>query len=178
MRNKSPETGLTEFESHLLSLIWRNQPTTAYQVRQGFAQSPTRSAALSQGSVYPAVERLKSRGYVRSVPTEDRRKTEQLSCTAAGEKVLKDWLFRLPSHLPEDPLRSRVIALALLGAKERADWVKSAKTALLEDLAKVDEFAADYRSALYELAHDNARSALLARIRWLERVESKLDSID
>ena len=178
MRNKSPETGLTEFESHLLSLIWRNQPTTAYQIRQGFAQSPTRNAALSQGSVYPAVERLKSRGYVRAETTEDRRKTEQLSCTKAGEKVLKDWLFRLPTHLPEDPLRSRVIALQLLPAAERASWVKSAKAALLEDLAKVDEFAADYRSPFYELAHDNARSSLLARIRWLERVESKLSSID
>lgn len=178
MKKKSPETGLTELESHLLSIVWRTQPTTAYQVRQTFAQSPTRSLALSQGSVYPAIERLKAHGYVRSVALKDRRKTEQLHCTSKGEEAIRSWLRTMPDQIPEDPLRSRVIFLALLSPSERQAWVKSANTALLEDLASVDEFASDYRQPLFELAHDNARSSLLARIRWLERVELKLDSID
>ncbi|HJR83068.1 MAG TPA: helix-turn-helix transcriptional regulator, partial [Sphingomicrobium sp.] len=88
MTKKSAETGLTELESHLLSIVWRTQPTTAYQIRQVFAQSPTRNLALSQGSVYPAIERLKARGYVRSVALGDGRKTEKLHCTRAGETAL------------------------------------------------------------------------------------------
>ena len=178
MKKKSPETGLTELESHLLSIVWRTQPTTAYQVRQAFAQSPTRNLALSQGSVYPAIERLKTHGYVRSVALEDRRRTEELHCTAAGKEAIRSWLGTMPAHIPEDPLRSRIVVLSVLKPAERRDWIKSAKAALLEDLASVDEFASDYRSPLFELAHDNARSSLLARIRWLERVEAKLDQID
>ena len=47
MKRKSRVTGLTEFESHVLALIWRHQPTTAYQVRHAHAHSPTLDFALS-----------------------------------------------------------------------------------------------------------------------------------
>lgn len=174
MKKELRRTDLTELESHLLSLVWRNQPTTAYRIRKIFGQSPTQDIALGQGSVYPAVERLKSFGYISSKRLEDRRGTEQLRCTAAGEAALKNWLFRLPGNLPDDPLRTRVLALSVLDMKSQMDWVRLARTALLEDLAQVDEFASEYRSLLFDFAHDNARSSLIARIRWLERVEQEL----
>ena len=78
MKRKSAATGLTEFESHVLALIWRHQPTTAYQVRHAHAQSPTLDMALSQGSVYPAIERLKGRGLIAAVALKDRSAKELL----------------------------------------------------------------------------------------------------
>ena len=178
MKRKSRATGLTEFESHVLALIWRHQPTTAYQVRHAHARSPTLDFALSQGSVYPVIERLKARSLVRAVALQDKRRTEHLSCTKAGEAAVKAWLSDLPSRLPDDPLRSRILALSILGKAERDEWVKVAKQCLFEDLAEVEEFAEANPGRLLDLAHDNARSTLLARIRWLERVETKLESID
>ena len=178
MKKKSRETGQTELESHVLSIIWRNQPTTAYQVRHAFAHSPTRDLALSQGSIYPAIERLKRRGYVAAVPLHDRRKSEHLTCTPAGEDAVRAWIRDFPAQLPDDPLRSRILSLPLLNKSERAEWVQSAKAALLEDLAEVEEVAEMQPGLLFEMAHDNARSTLLARIRWIERVELKIELME
>ena len=178
MRKKSRETGLTELESHVLSIVWRNQPATAYQVRHAFAHSPTRDLALSQGSIYPAIERLKRRGFVASVPLHDRRKSEHLSCTRDGEEAVRAWICDLPNQLPDDPLRSRILALPLLSKRERAEWVRSAKASLLEDLAQVEEVAQMQPGLLFEMAQDNARSTLLARIRWVERVEQKIEFLE
>ena len=178
MRRKSGETGLTGFESHVLALIWRGQPTTAYQIRHAHAQSPTFDFALSQGSVYPVIERLKAHGYVRGEALKDGRKTELLSCTRGGEEAVKAWLIDLPARLPDDPLRSRILALAILDPSERRDWIRKARASLLEDLAQVDEFAQENPGPWLDLAHDNARANLLARIRWLDRVESRIDGIE
>jgi DNA-binding PadR family transcriptional regulator len=178
MKRKSRATGLTEFESHVLALIWRHQPTTAYQVRHAHARSPTLDFALSQGSVYPVIERLKARDLVRATALQDKRGTEHLSCTTPGEHAVRAWLADLPARLPDDPLRSRILALAILTKDERVAWVRKAKDCLLQDLAQVEEFAESNPGALLDLAHDNARSTLLARIRWLERVEAKIGFLE
>lgn len=178
MKAKSPTTGLTELESHVLSLIWRMQPVSAYQIRQAFAHSPTRSVALSQGSIYPTVERLKRRNYVSATPQNDKRRTEHLSCTSDGEEAVKAWVRDFAVQLPEDPLRSRIPALSILSRDERVAWLDSAKSTILRDLANVEEFAQEYQGPLLEMAHDNARSTLLARFRWLERIESRIDDLD
>lgn len=174
MKKKSLETGLTELESHVLSLIWRMQPVSAYQIRQAFARSPTREVALSQGSIYPAVERLKRRDYVRASALNDGRKTEHLTCTAAGERAISAWVRDAVVQLPEDPLRTRVTALSILSESERVEWARAAKTSLLRNLADLEEFAQTHPGPYLEMAHDNARATLLARVRWIERVEAKL----
>ena len=178
MKAKSPTTGLTELESHVLSLIWRMQPVSAYQIRQAFAHSPTRSVALSQGSIYPTVERLKRRNFIKATPQNDKRRTDHLSCTKDGEEAVKAWVRDLAVQIPEDPLRSRVSSLAILSKDERVAWVESAKSSILRDLANVEEFAQEYQGPLLDLAHDNARSTLLARFRWLERIKSKIETLD
>lgn len=179
MRPKLASTGLTELESHALSIIRRMQPVTAYEVRQTFAQSPTRSIALSQGSIYPLVERLKKQGYVQGAPVKgDRRGSEHLECTPSGEEAIRAWIREMSLQLPDDPLRSKVLAIALLEKSERAEWARSVRAALLRDLADIEEFAQSYPGPLFEIAHDNARSTLLARIRWIERIEDKLAEIE
>lgn len=178
MKKKSLETGLTELEGHVLSIVWRMQPVSAYQIRQTFAQSPTRDVALSQGSIYPAVERLKRRDYVLAASLNDGRKTEHLSCTPAGERAISAWVRDIVVQLPADPLRSRVSALSILSESERVEWARAAKTSLLRDLADLEEFAQSHPGSYIEMAHDNARATLLARVRWIERVEAKLEGSD
>ena len=178
MKAKSPTTGLTELESHVLSLIWRMQPVSAYQIRQAFAHSPTRSVALSQGSIYPTVERLKRRNFVKATPQNYKRRTDHLSCTKDGEEAVKAWVSDFGVQLPEDPLRSRVSALSILSKDQRSAWLESAKSSILRDLANVEEFAQEHQGPLLDMAHDNARSTLLARLRWLERIESRIESLE
>lgn len=176
MKKKSPETGLTELESLILSAVWKHQPTTAYQVRHAFSQSPSPDVPLSQGSIYPAVERLKKRGYIKGVASGDARQTEHLTCTEEGEGAIKAWLFDMPRRLPADPLRPRILALPILSESERVQWIRTAQAAVLETIAAVEEFSQVYSTPLYEIMHDNARSLLLAKVRWLERVEARLES--
>ena len=168
---------LTELENLVLSIIWRTQPTTAYQVRYAFGRSSSEDAPASQGTVYPAIERLKRRELVEARSTQDRRNTKQLWCTVSGENAVRRWVLSVSGRLPDDPLRNRALALSVLAPAEYADWVKRAKMAVLEDLAEVEESAQANTGALLEVAHDNARLMHLARIRWLERLEFALPRI-
>lgn len=166
----------TELEAHALSLILRCPSLTAYQLRQSFAESPTRLIAMSQGTVYPLVQRLKKRGFIEAEEVQgDGRKAERLRCTAAGEDALRAWLWRSDLAIPEDPLRSKVLILGVLTQPERQRWAKTMRAQLLEALADFEDFAEANPGPLLQLAHDNARTSLLARIRWVERVATVLE---
>ena len=178
MQKSTASTRLTELENFVLSIIWRTQPTTAYQVRHAFGRTTFEEPPASQGTVYPAIERLKRRQLIEARNTEDRRNTKQLWCTASGESAVRKWVLSVSGRLPDDPLRNRALALSVLAPAECADWVKKAKIAVLEGLAEVEESAQANTGALLEVVHDNARLTHLARIRWLERLELALPRIE
>lgn len=166
----------TELEAHALSLIMRCPSLTAYQLRQTFAESPTRMIAMSQGTVYPLVQRLKKRGLIVADEVKgDGRNAERLRCTVAGEEALRAWLWRRDLAIPEDPLRSKVLILSVLDPAERLRWATTMRTQLLDALADFEDFAEANPGPWLQLAHDNARTGLLARIRWIERVSAALD---
>ena len=177
MKKKSAKTGLTELEGNVLAVVWRNQPTTAYKLRHSFSESPVGELALSQGSIYPLIERLKKRGYVKAVASGDARQTEHLSCTKEGEGAVAAWLFDMPAMVPPDPLRSRIVSLAALSGPERSRWVAEARVAVSQTIAAIEEFAEAYRGPYFDMAHDNARSIALARLKWLDRVETNIASL-
>ena len=177
MRKRYASTGLTELEGQVLSVLWGKQPTTTYQIRRAFARSPTNDLALSQGSIYPVIDRLKKKGLVRATTLAGARKAENLTCTPTGVEAVKRWVCDMTAKLPDDPLRSRVLSLSVLSHAERSQWVNTARAAVLSQLAQVDEFAEANPGAVFELAHDNARSSLLARLRWLDRVETKIGTL-
>jgi DNA-binding PadR family transcriptional regulator len=133
--------------------------------------------ALSQGSIYPVIDRLKKKGLVRATTLAGARKAENLTCTPTGVEAVKRWVCDMTAKLPDDPLRSRVLSLSVLSHAERSQWVNTARAAVLSQLAQVDEFAEANPGAVFELAHDNARSSLLARLRWLDRVETKIGTL-
>lgn len=177
MQKRIASARLTELENLVLSIIWRTQPTTAYQVRHAFGRTRSEDTPASQGTVYPAIERLKRRELIEARGTSDRRNTKHLWCTGPGEDAVRKWVLSVSGRLPDDPLRNRALALAVLAPAECADWVKRAKMAVLEDLAEVEESAQAKTGALLEVIHDNARLMHLARVRWLERLEIALPRI-
>lgn len=169
----------TELEAHALSLILRRPSLTAYQLRRAFADSPTRVIAMSQGTVYPLVQRLKKRGLIAAEEVAgDGRNAERLRCTSAGEAALKGWLWRNDLAIPEDPLRSKLLILDLLDSEERRRWANEMRGQLLEVLANLEDFAETNPGPWLDLAHDNARTGLLGRIRWIERVSAALGKDD
>ena len=178
MQKDTTSARMTELENYVLSIIWRTQPTTAYQVRHAFARTTSEELPASQGTVYPAIERLKRRVLVEARTTLDRRKTKHLWCTTEGEAAVRKWVLTVTGRLPSDPLRNRALALSVLAPAEYADWVKQAKLAVLEDLAEVEESAQANTGTLLEIVHDHARLTHLARIRWLERLDVALPRIE
>jgi DNA-binding PadR family transcriptional regulator len=177
MPPKTPATGLTELEGTVLAAVERLGPISAYRVRTLFERSPTGAAALSQGSVYPIVERLKARGLVAAFAVPgDRRNTEQLRVTPAGLEVVRAWVVDLPPNaaVPLDPLRVRILSLGTLSDAERRRWLEDARAALLGGLATIEAYAREHADPLMALANDNARSTLLARLGWLDRVGEEL----
>jgi DNA-binding PadR family transcriptional regulator len=167
------DTPLTDDEGTFLALLVRVQPTTAYQISKIYADSPVSNFGTSKGKIYPLIRRLKDRGLLatRSV-SGDARGTEQLVCTKAGERAVRAWVkqIRAGHLLLEDPLRTKVQSFDLLTRDERIEWIVEAKAQLLAKLAELEAYGKEVDVPFKGLVHDNAVSALRARMDWLDRV--------
>jgi DNA-binding PadR family transcriptional regulator len=166
-------TLLTDDEGTFLALLVRVQPTTAYQISKIYADSPVSNFGTSKGKIYPLIRRLKSRGLLStSTVSGDARGTEQLQCTKAGERAVREWVRQIrPVHLLlEDPLRTKVQSFDLLSRDERIEWIVEAKSELLAKLAELEAYGKQVDVPFKTLVHDNAVSSLRARMDWLDRV--------
>jgi DNA-binding PadR family transcriptional regulator len=79
----------------LLGLLY-SQPSSGYDLRKAFGQTPLRSFSDSPGAIYPALRRLEEGRLIRGRVLEGsglrRRKIYRLS--AEGVAALKEWLTR------------------------------------------------------------------------------------
>lgn len=168
---------LTDNEGALLALILRRQPISGYQIGRAFDDSPIHTLNTSKGKLYPLLQRLHQRGLLSADSDEsDRRRTQLYQCTEAGRAALKDWALAIrPEHdLLHDPLRKKLQAFELLTPEEQESWVNEACARLRTRLAEVDAFEAECEGPYGPLMKDNAREALEARLRWLERLHASL----
>jgi DNA-binding PadR family transcriptional regulator len=164
---------LTDNEGSLLAVILRQQPVTAYQVMRIYELSPVSSFNTSKGGLYPAINRLRERGYLSAEVIEgDRRGSERLSCTPAGVEAVKQWVLDLrDTHfLPIDPLRTKVMSFNLLSRDEQIEWIVDAKAQLQAKLDEVNVYDTTVEIPFQALIHDNAVTALQSRIQWLDRL--------
>lgn len=164
---------LTHHESHVLAVIRKWEPVTAYFVRKAVSRSLASTFSDSPGSIYPMIERLKQRGLVSAEAGPDTgRKAELLSCTSAGEDVIREWLVRVDDNdlLPEDPWRTRVLFADLLESGVRDAWLRNMRDAME---AELDRIAARRQLATDDGERDAAENARLlseARLVWLDRL--------
>lgn len=168
---------LTHHESHVLALIRKYEPTTAYFIRKAVIRSLASSFSDSPGSIYPIIARLQGRGLVVAVDGPDSgRKSELLSCTAQGVAAIKAWLLEIDTAdlLPEDPWRTRLLLADQLSESERLRCLKTMRAAGDEELARIAErlhLAAD----THEIdAAENAWLLTEARIAWLDRLMARM----
>lgn len=124
-------TELTDLEGATLAVIGRHGPTTSYAVAKNFADSPSEFWSGSAGSVYPLIKRLEERGYLSCEKNpEDKRGRTDYSLTAEGRVALKQWLLdaKRAAGIGFDPLRTRVVYLDMVTAKERAAFMSDVRT--------------------------------------------------
>lgn len=173
MSEKLPS--LTDNEGALLALIMRRQPVSAYQIGRAFDESPIHTLNTSKGKLYPLLQRLHERGLLSAGTVEgDRRRTQLFECTEAGRVALKAWVCSIrPEHdLLHDPLRKKLQGFDLLTPEEQGYWVDVATGRLRARLAEVEAFDASCEGPFGPLMKDNAREAVEARLRWLERLRA------
>lgn len=167
---------LTHHESHVLAVIRKWEPVTAYFVRKALRQSLASSFSDSPGSVYPIIERLKRRGYVTAQAALDSgRKAELLACTPHGECAIVDWLVRVDQSdlLPEDPWRTRVLFSDLLDHPAQVEWLQKLRSAAE---AELDAINGRLQMATVPKEADAAEGARLqteARLIWLDRLMAR-----
>jgi DNA-binding PadR family transcriptional regulator len=76
----------------LLGLL-QQEPRSGYDLRKIFANTPMGTFSDSPGAIYPALERLAKRGYVRSQVQEASglRRRRVFRPTASGKRAFKAW---------------------------------------------------------------------------------------
>jgi DNA-binding PadR family transcriptional regulator len=164
---------LTDDEGTLLALVLRVQPVTAYQIARIYEESPVSNFNTSKGKLYPLIRRLRTLGLLEGRPVEgDARGTERLEGTEQGKAAVRHWLKRIrPAHLLlEDPLRTKIQSFDLLSREEQLEWIVGVKARLLEKLEELEAYGEQVTVPYHAFVHDNAVTALRARMDWLDRI--------
>jgi DNA-binding PadR family transcriptional regulator len=92
MRKGAP----TRLECALLGLV-RQGVGSGYELRKQFASTPMGVFSDSPGSIYPALERLRRRGWIRPLAAaRGPRRRRVYVVTASGNAALKEWIRRPP----------------------------------------------------------------------------------
>lgn len=167
------QVSLTEYESLLLAIIARDEPTTAYKICKVVERSPTAGFSSSAGAVYPIVGRLKARGSVTAAAVEaDGRNTELLVATREGRAAVRKWIMQVTPDqlLPVDPLRTRIGHADMLNRAERLAWLRKMRAALAAKLEDIEAYARAHREGLIEHAHRHAIHITEARLAWLDEI--------
>jgi DNA-binding PadR family transcriptional regulator len=86
---------LSTLEMALLGLLGQ-KPQSGYDLRKTFATTAMRHYSDSPGSIYPALRRLESRGWIAPVGASggisDARRRQEFALTPAGKGTLIAWL--------------------------------------------------------------------------------------
>lgn len=170
---------LTETENLVLSLVQRTEPISAYGLRQLLRRSIVSRLRISNGTIYPLLKRLTERGLL-SVRTKrsKQREADVYRATTAGRAAIRAWI-QSPDGVElvlEDVARRKLLSMAVLSVAERVRWLRGLRQRMQDELVKLDEFTAKYAHLEFmHLAHDNARSTLVARIEWATRTLAQLE---
>lgn len=169
---------LTELESCILGVVWREGATSAYGVRAHFAGSTTVTWSSSTGTVYPAIRRLREGGLVEADPPTGPRRSELLRLTPKGRQALEAWLTNVAPELgasTADPIRTRVQFLDAVNVECRKEVLSEYRAATQAAIEKLERDAAgpaltpvDRSERLGTLG---ALAELKARLEWLDAVE-------
>ena len=86
-----PKKTLSPLEYAILGLLARG-PATGYGVRNVFRTTALGRYSDSPGSIYPAIQRLRSRRLIRGHDRHAARRQTDFTLTAAGMRALRAWV--------------------------------------------------------------------------------------
>ena len=170
-QSKTRDLAVTEHEGMLLALVMRQQPATPYQLYKIFEASPVTSINASKGQLYPAIRRLRERGFLQARPVSgDGRKAEELSVTEPGKAAVRAWVKSVnPSHIVlDDPLRTKMLSFDILTREERLEWIAKAKSILKAKMESVNEYNSTVDVPYQAFAYRSVMETLRLRMEWLD----------
>jgi DNA-binding PadR family transcriptional regulator len=164
---------LTELEGAILAEIHNGGHETAFQVRRAFANSLSLEWKGSAGAVYPAVKRLRARGFIAASTAHDNRGALRLRLTASGTTALKAWACdaKLATSVGLDPFRLRAGVWTSLDPKHRKQLFVSLREEILGSLPLFQETLAT-TDPLEKVRVILAIQVQRARLRTLARWET------
>jgi DNA-binding PadR family transcriptional regulator len=164
---------LTELEGAILAEIHNGGYETAFQVRRAFASSLSLEWKGSAGAVYPAVKRLRERGFIAASAAQDNRGARLLRLTVSGKKALKDWACdaKLSTSVGLDPFRLRAGVWTSLDPESRKRLFLSLRQEILRSLPLFQETLTSTK-ALEKVRVLLAIQVQRARLRTLARWEA------
>jgi DNA-binding PadR family transcriptional regulator len=161
---------LTELEGAILGVLRRSPHMTAYAVRRAFLGSLSAEWSGSAGAVYPAIERMRESGLVRSSAQIDRRGAKTYTLTAKGIGTHDAWLCDIARALGPgtDPFRTRAGLWPLLPSRTRVALLRNLSKVLAERRSELQKASAppDVGDAVMQ---DMYVELLTLRLKWLER---------
>lgn len=173
---------MSELESVVLGIVWKEGPCTPHAIRTHFVTSRNTRFSGSTGAIYPLVRRLEERGLL--VSKGDRRKLQKRRLYAisdAGLARLREWLApplgEEAFSVPHDPVRIRSYFLEALSPAERGAFCDAAEAGFRDQLKRLAEDLARYEGAgsrLSALATEGAMGLCRAQLRWIAAVREAL----
>ncbi|MDT8066950.1 MAG: PadR family transcriptional regulator [Terriglobia bacterium] len=171
-------------EYALLGLL-RQSPQSGYDLRRTFASTPMRHFSDSPGSIYPALRRLDSRGWITAKPEpETARRRQVYRVTPAGRKALLAWLA-LPIACEDviHNLDELMLRFAFHGENIEREatlkFVAQMEAALKEYIAELHQY---YKTAVPHIASITGRlafeSGILsyeATLEWTRRARKQIE---
>jgi DNA-binding PadR family transcriptional regulator len=176
---------LSDFEQLLLGLICA-EPSAGYDLKRNFATTPLGVYQPSSGALYPALQRLQTKGLIEPQPpaaagVASRRRRIVYRATHAGRAAHESWVrtpveaatvsrdlgLHLMRFVMMEPLLTRHEVLAYL-----CD-LRDALAALVADLERYIE-AATFEGRHPGLALDHGIKVHRASLDWAEHAISRL----
>ncbi len=173
----------TELELVILGAFHKGWGKTAYAVAKEFASSPSSHWSGSVGAIYPAVERLTRRGYLRKDAKAANERSQTYTLTRKGRDALRRWLARpldeWEAQMSHDAVRTKVVFMSLLSRDERRRFFSDARAKVEAQLPVLQRELENLRQEGDEwdlIACRGMISTMRARIRWLAGIEKELSS--
>jgi len=172
-------------ELALLSLL-QQQPRSGYDLRRAFATTPLTHFSDSPGAIYPALQRLRRRGWIRLAPRMRQRSgrgKRTMAPTPRGLAAWRTWLRR-PVARPDiiwgmDEVMLRFAFLEEgVSRRAAARLLASLQKQIAAYLPTLEAYAAEAAASMPlsgRLALQSGIEGYRARARWARRAEKRLN---
>ncbi|HEY8548510.1 MAG TPA: PadR family transcriptional regulator [Vicinamibacterales bacterium] len=183
MSRRRGSEALSALEGALLGLL-ALKPQSGYALRKVFQETPIGHFSDSPGSIYPALRRLQTRGWIagKVEGAATLRPREVFSVTAAGNRALRGWLLApvtpdTVSRGTDEAMLRFVFLVPVLGRAEGARFLRD----LARELAAHRERLAGWRQAHGRslpvegrLALDHGLAIVATELAWTRRAARHL----